>query len=402
MAIDNARLYQEGQQANLAKTEFIANMSHEIRTPMTAVLGYADLLLARENESEKIKFLQTIQRNGQFLLEIINDILDLSKIESGKMEVFREDCDVAEVVTDVHSMMLGRAEAKKLRFEVRFDGKLPRTIQSDAKRLRQVLVNLLGNAIKFTESGSIQLIVREVTNESDSRIEFVVNDTGIGIDQEQSTRLFQPFDQGDASVTRKYGGTGLGLAISQRIAGLLGGGISFVSRVGQGSQFKFVVAAGDITDVERIDPSERTDTPSVDPPATQESGQQLDCKVLVVDDRRDVRFLAGHILRNHGATVEFCEDGLEACEFIESAMDSGQLPDLILLDMQMPRLDGYQAAARLRKLGFQNPIVALTADAMHGDMTRCIQSGCDDYLSKPIDTSELLQTVARFTATSAP
>lgn len=382
--------------ANESKSEFVANMSHEIRTPMTAVLGYADLLAADETDPQKLQYLQTIKRNGTFLLEIINDILDLSKIEAGKMEILKERFPVQTVVEDVRSMMDARATEKSLDFVVEYDGKIPAEIESDPKRLRQILVNLIGNAIKFTESGSVKLDVRFEDSDSGA-IRFDVTDTGIGITSEQQKRLFQPFSQGDASVTRAFGGTGLGLAISRRLAQFLGGDIVLKTESGKGSTFSFSVGVGDISGVRHIRPST-----SIEREGQRKTAEyKLPCHVLVVDDRRDVRFLSRRLLIKAGATVTEAEDGMEAVEFVKGMKDSNTEFDLVLLDMQMPRMDGYQTAKMLRQLGFTKPIIALTADAMQGDMNRCLESGCDDYLSKPIDSNALLEIVRRHTKRKA-
>lgn len=377
--------------ASESKSEFVANMSHEIRTPMTAVLGYADLLAADEIDPQKLHYLQTIKRNGTFLLEIINDILDLSKIEAGKMEILKERFPVQLVIEDVRSMMDARATEKSLDFIVEYGGKIPAEIESDPKRLRQILVNLIGNAIKFTESGTVKLLVS--FDDSDGAIRFDVTDTGIGITPEQQKRLFQPFSQGDASVTRAFGGTGLGLAISRRLAQFLGGDIVLQTEAGKGSTFSFTVEVGDISGVRHIKPSTSIEREGQGRTATY----QLPFHVLVVDDRRDVRFLSRRLLTKAGATVTEAEDGMEAIEFVKGTKESKTEFDLVLLDMQMPRMDGYQTANMLRQLGFAKPIVALTADAMHGDMNRCLESGCDDYLSKPIDSNALLEMVWRHT-----
>ena len=389
---ERKRYEQSLQQANHAKSVFLANMSHEIRTPMTAVLGYTDLLAIRESDPEKLDYLRTIKRNGSFLLDIINDILDLSKIEAGKFEVETERFAPHKTVWDVLSLMKGRADEKHLEFEVRFDGDIPSLIESDPKRLKQILVNLIGNAIKFTETGSVRLIVRLLAGEQ-AQLHFDVVDTGIGMTDLQMNRLFQPFSQGDASVTRAFGGTGLGLAISHRLAAMLGGGISVESEWDKGSTFSFTIGVGDISQTELILPrlGSITDSLNFEPETIQ-----LSCHVLVVDDRRDVRFLTKHFLTKAGAQVELAVDGQDALEFmIRAAESGGPTIDLILLDMQMPRLDGYQTAVALRKMGFQRPIIALTADAMHGDMNRCIDCGCDAYLSKPIDGNVLIKMVSK-------
>lgn len=378
--------------ANRAKSAFIAHISHEIRTPMTAVLGYAALLEEQESDPEKLEYLQAIRRNGSFLLEIINDILDLSKIEAGKMELDRVRFSPHKLVEEVRTMMEGRALEKKLNFFVEFEGPLPEEIESDPRRLKQILVNLLGNAIKFTASGRVYLRVRFVPDPT-PQLRFEVRDTGIGMTRDQISRLFKPFSQGDPSVTRRFGGTGLGLAICHRLAEMLGGGITVRSQLHVGSIFNCQIAVGEHS-------PNLVDAPSVPTGGTPYRGLpdwQLNSRVLVVDDRRDVRFLTGTFLRKAGVDVEMAEDGEQALEFVTRIQNSEIQPvDLILLDMQMPRLDGYETATRLREMGYDRPIIALTADAMYGDMDRCLTSGCNSYLSKPIDVHKLLETVAHY------
>lgn len=388
--------------ANRAKTEFVANMSHEIRTPMTAVLGYADLLLAQEEDPGKLEHLKTIQQNGNFLLEIINDILDLSKIEAGKLEITKEWFSVIELVADIRSMMNVRATEGNLEFTVSFEGTLPEKIESDPKRLRQILINLVGNGIKFTRAGSVCLMVRELDLKGEAGIEFAVIDTGIGISKEQMARLFRPFSQGDASVSRSFGGTGLGLAISRRLVELLGGDITAESKEGEGSTFRFSVPAGDVSKERRVEPTPDNLTVETGLGRTDLCEHRLVCHVLVVDDRRDVRFLSKHLLTNAGATVEEAEDGLQAVDRIKTDNRSTGTIDIVLLDMQMPNLDGYRTARRLRELGFTKPIVALTADAMQSDRDRCLKAGCNDFLSKPIDAEKLIRMVSRLTKSSRP
>jgi two-component system, chemotaxis family, CheB/CheR fusion protein len=390
----------QAQQANLAKSQFIANMSHEIRTPMTAVLGYTDLLLSKEADSEKAEHLQTIKRNGKFLLEIINDILDLSKIEAGKLEVDRQEFAPHEIFADVQSMMKVRAKARNLEFRLSYQTPIPKLIRSDEKRFKQILVNLVGNAIKFTEQGCVDLQV-SFERQPKPRLRFDVVDTGIGMTEEQQSRLFQSFSQGDPSVNRKFGGTGLGLAISRRLATMLGGEIWVHSELNRGSTFSCAIDPGDIDGVELIDANAH---PTCAAEVDVHVDLQLDCRILVVDDRRDVRHLTRHFLSQAGASVELAEDGMQAIERISQVMrERNEQPfDLILLDMQMPRLDGYETARELRNMGFQRPIIALTADAMQGDMSRCIASGCDSYISKPIDGPALLQAVARHLGSGNP
>ena len=382
------------QMANAAKSEFLANMSHEIRTPMTSILGYSELLQDHVDDDEGREFLKTIRHNGNFLLDIINDILDLSKIEAGKLEFHGTRFDPVKLIEEVRSVMEVRATEKKLTLEVEYDGKLPVEIESDSKRLKQILINLVGNAIKFTRSGSVRMIVRFI-DDAPPMLQFRIVDTGIGISTAQMRKLFQPFAQGDASVTREFGGSGLGLVISRRLANLLGGDLSVTSIEGEGSEFVVTIEVGASSDIPLVQPESlrQDDDPQIDQPSIK-----LDCHVLVVDDRRDVRFLSKRLLAKAGATVDEAEDGHVAVDYVQKRQSSGEkVPDLILLDMQMPNLDGYQTAQALRSMNYEKPIIALTADAMQGDMSRCLECGCNDYLSKPIDVASLLVKVRQFT-----
>lgn len=379
--------------ANESKSAFLANMSHEIRTPMTAILGYADLAYELVDNREAKQHLQTVKRNGKFLLDIINDILDLSKIEAGKLDINQERFAVNRLLEDVRSIMEVRASEKNLDLEVEYHGLIPAEIESDPKRLKQILINLVGNAIKFTERGNVRVVVRLLRNEG--LLKFEVIDTGIGISKHQRAKLFQPFSQGDAKVSRIFGGTGLGLAISQRLATMLGGTISVHSEVDKGSKFAVTIQAGDLAGVDMIQPRETTE-----PLRTDQLTESivLTCHVLVVDDRRDIRYLTRAILSAVGAKVSEAEDGYAAIEKMEDGREKGKTFDLILLDMQMPRLDGYETAVQLRARGYTAPIIALTADAMQGDMARCMECGCNSYLSKPIDAERLRNTVYEYTS----
>ncbi|KAA0131449.1 PAS domain-containing protein [Gimesia chilikensis] len=385
---------QQAKQASVAKSAFLANMSHEIRTPMTSVLGYTDLLIGMEQDQEKASYLQSIKRNGSFLLDIINDILDLSKIEAGKLEVVRESFSLLDLISDVRAMMRVRASEKNLEFYIEFNNEIPEYLESDPKRLRQILLNLISNAIKFTEQGSVRVVIDYQGGAEDATLTISVIDTGIGMSVKQQARLFQMFTQGDISVSRKYGGTGLGLAISQRLAHMLNGIISVTSQPGEGSTFTCAIQLPPGDNQKLIQPELKTDAPE---PVSILDTCQLNCRILIVDDQRDVRHLAKLLLQRAGAETEFAEDGLQAVELIEQQLQTESTADLILLDMQMPRMDGYQTAARLREIGYRKPIVALTADAMQGDMKRCLELGCDDYLSKPIDARELFEMVSRLT-----
>ncbi len=382
----------EAEAANQSKSEFLANMSHEIRTPMTAILGYTDLVAEKVSDADTMEHIRTIRRNGSFLLEIINDILDLSKIEAGKFEVSRQRLSPQSLIEDVRSIMEVRASTSNTVLEVEYQGKIPGTIESDPKRLKQILINLVGNAIKFTPSGSIKIVVSYSVEAEKLRIDVI--DSGIGISEKQLQKLFLPFSQGDGNVNREFGGTGLGLAISKRLTEMLGGNIVVESALGKGSRFTVNIDTGSVTDVALVDSIKALNPSTVNDRAHD---VELNCHVLVVDDRRDIRFLSKRFLTSAGATVTEAEDGEIAVAKVAQSITDGEVYDLILLDMQMPRLDGYETAKSLRQLGYSKPIVALTADAMQGDMSRCIESGCNDYLSKPIDRVQLLELVNRLT-----
>lgn len=381
-------------EASKSKSAFLANMSHEIRTPMTAILGYADLLQDLTENDEAKRYLQTIRRNGAYLLDIVNDILDLSKIEAGKLDIESERFDPCQVIEDVRGIMEVRAAERGLKLTVEYDGKLPTTIVSDAIRLKQILINLVGNAVKFTSAGRVQIRVR--LDPRHSRLHLEVADTGIGMTVHQQRSLFQPFSQGDSTVSRTFGGTGLGLAISQRLAAMLGGEIRVSSTVGVGSTFFVNIATGDLRNVVQTPYPRPMESQCVTETEDDDETFQLSGLVLVVDDRRDIRFLSKRLLTAAGATVDECEDGQIAVNYFRKCLKHGKCPDLILLDMQMPNLDGYETARQIRKLGYTGPIIALTADAMQGDMNECLVAGCNDYLSKPIDAKKLLQMVRRF------
>ncbi|MFQ5425350.1 MAG: PAS domain S-box protein [Phycisphaerae bacterium] len=383
--------------ANRAKSEFLANMSHEIRTPMTAILGFTENLLDAELPApERRQAIHTIRRNGKHLLELINDILDLSKIEAGKMDVERLRCFPCRVLADIVSLVRVRVEAKRLAFDVEYAGPIPEMIRTDPTRLRQILINLIGNAVKFTETGIIRLEVRFV--EADPpMLRFDVVDTGIGMDGEHASELFKPFMQADSSTTRKFGGTGLGLAISKRLAQMLGGDVVLVeSQLGIGTRFRATVATGPLCGVTMLtDPMAATVIADKRAPARSEGdGVHLcDCRILLAEDGPDNQRLISHVLRKAGAEVMVVENGQLAVDVALACHGTGEPFDIILMDMQMPVLDGYQATAALRSRDYIGPIIALTAHAMAGDRDKCLQAGCDDYATKPIQRKKLIATI---------
>jgi signal transduction histidine kinase/CheY-like chemotaxis protein/HPt (histidine-containing phosphotransfer) domain-containing protein len=381
----------KAEEANRAKSNFLANMSHEIRTPMTAILGYADILLApTQTMSDRINSLQVIRRNARHLMDLINDVLDISKIEAGQMTIECIACDPARAVVEVASMLRPRALAKELSLTVDFVGDIPAEVKTDSLRLRQVLMNLTGNAIKFTETGDIRIKLAVESIGESSRVCFEIIDSGIGITDKQAERLFQPFVQADESMTRKYGGSGLGLVISKRLVSQMGGDLTLKSELGRGTTFSFWVDGGSLNGVPmRAGLCESM--LAVGPQTSDGDEIVLDGRVLLVEDGIDNQHLLTMHLTSAGAHVVVASNGLLGIERI-----TAEKFDVVLMDMQMPVLDGYGAASELRRRGYKLPIIALTAHAMSGDRTKCIEAGCTDYLTKPIDKELLLRTVASY------
>jgi len=383
--------------ANQAKSEFLANMSHEIRTPMTAILGFADVLLNDEQSMNdpdtRRDALVTVRRNGEHLLSLINDILDLSKIEAGKMDMFLEPSNLPELLQQVVELIRVRAEAKRIGLVLTMAPELPQIVDTDAKRIRQVLVNLLGNAIKFTQIGQVELKAEcKKIVDNTATIELTVIDSGIGMSQKQLGRLFKPFEMGDSSSSRRFGGTGLGLAISRRLARALDGDIEVLSQEGQGSRFTFRFntcisdsnTACAFSSSTSKQPAVPTNTPN---PSALEG-----VRILLAEDGVDNQRLIRHLLKKQGAIITVAENGRLAIERYEQNLETKEQFNLVLMDMQMPEMDGYEATRQLRRQGYQTPVVALTAHAMTGDRQACLRAGCDDYLSKPIDAGKLIQT----------
>jgi PAS domain S-box-containing protein len=385
--------------ANRAKSEFLANMSHEIRTPLTAILGYTELLrddgdLARAPE-RRVQTIRTIQGAGRHLLTIINDILDISKIEAGKMTVETVETPLLGILQEVESLLRPRAREKGLELETRLASALPERILCDPTRLRQILMNLAGNAVKFTDSGRITVTARseDPLEGGAPRLVILVDDTGPGLTLAQAARIFSSFGQGDASVTRRHGGSGLGLAISQRLAQLLGGGVSIERTApGEGACFRLelpLVAAASAAPVARLDAVPAA-LPAASPPAP------LAGRILLAEDGRDNQAIIAYFLRKAGAEVDLALNGRIALEMLARAEDEGRPYDLLLTDMQMPEMDGYTLAGELRARGARLPILALTAHAMAEDRQKCLDAGCDDYAVKPVDRARLLELCAEW------
>jgi PAS domain S-box-containing protein len=389
--------------ATQAKTEFLANMSHEIRTPITAILGYTDLLLEPcMAEVERQDYLRTIRRNGRMLADLIDNILDITKIEAGKLEVDRITCSPWQILADLAALMQVRADSKNLTLSFECRGPLPETVHTDPTRLRQILVNLVGNAVKFTATGQVRIVTSLCREDGrEPALQFDVSDTGIGMTPDQLASIFRPFVQADSSTSRRYGGTGLGLTISKRLAAALGGDITVSSTPGQGSTFRLRVAAGPL---EGIPLSENPSGTLAD--ALPQTRPKLNCRILLAEDGPDNQRFISLVLRRAGATVTVAQNGKEAVEMAMARFpnwgrrhDDVLLPfDLILMDIQMPDMDGYQATTRLRQEGYTGPIIALSAHATTVAAERCIEAGCDDYLPKPIDRDALLQKIAHYVA----
>ncbi len=392
------------EEASRAKSEFLANMSHEIRTPMTAILGYTDLLLDDLRESPRVaEWLQIMRRNGNHLLGIINDILDLSKIEAGKMTVEHIECSPCQLVADVSSLMRARAMEKKLSFSCEYVGKIPESIQTDPTRLRQILINLVSNAIKFTQHGGLHVVTRVMktaSEEGPAVMAFDVIDSGMGLTRDQQAKLFEAFNQADTSHTRRFGGTGLGLAISRKLAQMLGGDITVTSQEGQGSTFTVTCSVGMLAGVRMITRPREAMVPATDEGTPMaETGNALPTlkgRILLAEDGPDNQQMISLILNKAGADVTVACNGKVAVEKALAAFNEGRPFDLILMDMQMPELDGYAATRDLRNRNYRLPIVALTAHAMATDRQRCLDAGCDEYSTKPVDRRKLLGLAARF------
>jgi signal transduction histidine kinase/CheY-like chemotaxis protein len=380
------------ERASVAKSNFLANMSHEIRTPMTAILGYTELLLDPSvNDSDRREHALTIRRNGEHLLSIINDILDVSKIEAGRMTVESIPTCPRRVLEEVCSLMNVRAVAKGISLRYETVGELPSCVRTDPTRLRQILLNITGNAIKFTERGGVTL--RASFHDGAAPVlRFDVVDTGIGLRAQEIPLLFQAFTQADASTTRRFGGTGLGLSIAQRMARLLGGDITVASEHGKGSVFTVTIAV-EVVQGHSESTSEFV-VPRQEKPLEDHPLRLAGTRILVAEDGPDNQRLISHHLRKAGAEVELAANGaIGLARALDAALPSF---DVILMDMQMPEMDGYEASRRLRENGWTRPIVALTAHAMDGDRERCLKAGCSDFLTKPIDRAAMVDACARW------
>lgn len=397
----NEQAQNDVQGASRAKSDFVASISHEIRTPMTAILGYADLLACEHEHgldaTRRAESLSAIQRNGEHLLALLNDVLDISKIEAGCMKVEAVPCDPAVLVGDVHAVLSGKAAASGVELRMLNPGMMPTFVVSDPLRLRQILLNLTSNAIKFSPGGRVSV---QITHQllPRPRLRFEVADTGIGMTQLQQATLFSDFSQADHSIARRFGGTGLGLSISRKLARMLGGDIDVKSEPGRGSTFTVLVdaplAPGATmrqpgTSVAAIAPIKDAAKPA---PASGELNGQT---ILLAEDNADSQRLLAFHLKRAGASVMIVGNGRDAVTAFLTARASGHCFDLVLMDMQMPELDGFEATRQLRSAGVTTPIVALTAHALAEDRQRCLEAGCDEHAPKPIERNRLIATCAR-------
>jgi PAS domain S-box-containing protein len=382
-------LAQEATVANKAKSEFLANMSHEIRTPMNAIIGFSDVLKDEELDEEHLSSVQAIHDAGQNLLTIINDILDLSKIEAGKLEIKTTDVSLTQILEEIDTLMKPASQKKGITFEIIPAERLPETIHTDPIRLRQSLINLVGNAVKFTEAGHVHVRARQDESRKNQQIRFEVEDTGIGISPELQETIFESFSQVDSSLTRKYEGTGLGLAITKRLVQILGGTLSLQSEVGKGSVFTMCIPIGKESNVPRDTGSQEQE--AVQPNVTNRDSATFRGRILVAEDNLSNQKLIELLLQKMDLQVTLVEDGQQVVELAKTDSFS-----MILMDMQMPELNGYDATKQLRQAGLTIPIVALTAHTMQGDAQKCLDAGCDDYLAKPIDRERLRQVIQAY------
>jgi PAS domain S-box-containing protein len=388
------RAKEEAERANRAKSEFLSSVSHEIRTPLTAILGFIDVLADRpalQNASADIAdHLAIIRQNGEFLRALIDDVLDLSRIEAGQLRVESEPCSPAQIVSDVVESLRAKAESKALRIELDLEGAVPPVVATDPLRLKQILVNLLDNAIKFTDRGEIRLTSRTIREATGNVVlQFAVRDTGIGMTEEEMGGLFQPFYRVPSIAAQRPGGTGLGLAICKRIARRLGGDVTITSAPGSGSTFTLSIPAT----VQADGAGDRRTDLSLGPRArlmAQPTSPRLHGRILLADDNDANQKLLSLRLSEAGAEVVTAGNGKEALDRTEEASTEGRPFDAVIMDMQMPVVDGYEAVRQLRSRGFTRPILAVTAHAMSEDREECIRLGCNDFISKPIEWDRFL------------
>ena len=384
---------QAAQVANQAKSEFLANMSHEIRTPMNAILGFTEWLqrgLATSPEEQQ-EYLSTIHSSGKHLMDLINDILDLSKVEAGRMELSPINCSPFKIVDDVINVLKGKAQEKDIGLRAEFVGPIPENILIDDVRLRQVITNLIGNSIKFTSEGEVAVLIEQRQVDDKFKLSFEICDTGIGMTEEQQQKIFDPFVQADSSVTRNFGGTGLGLAICKQIVEAMGGQLKVASKAGEGSIFSFEIDLNSTANANLITHSQYNARVKEVAGVKRKITTLPAGNILLVDDGKANRKLIRIILEKAGCSVTEAVNGKDG----HDRALAGEF-DVILMDMQMPIMDGYQATSKLRQAGYKNSIIALTANTMLGDKEKCRDAGCNGFIPKPVEIDSLLQTLAPY------
>jgi len=385
-----SQLAEKAVKADRAKSEFLANMSHEIRTPMNAIIGFSEILADEELTTDQKDHVNTIRNSGKHLLKLINDILDFSKIEAGKLDIKPVKHPLRNLLARIESMVHPTAVEKSLKFEVIKSDDVPATICTDPGRLQQCLINLINNAIKFTERGHVFVELSLEYHGDKSFVRFDVEDTGIGISPEKQKQIFESFTQADGSTTRKYGGTGLGLAITRQLTELMGGRIEVSSKAGEGSVFSLIMPTG-VDETEQPTPEDSDITEFTDDKSEKTGDVKFKGHVLVAEDVETNQMLSKLLLNRLGLEVTIVDDGTQA---VKEALS--QEFDLIFMDMQMPNMNGYDATKTIRKKGVTTPVIALTANAMQGDEQKCSKAGCDDYLPKPLDQQALVSKIQKF------